>query len=101
MRRILVENARRKSRQRHGGQWQRVEAPEIAELREDERLIALDDALARLAAEDPQAAQVVELHHFAGLNHELVAEALGLTVYGARQKWTFARAWLQTELAEP
>ena len=58
---------------------------------EDSRLLALDDALSRLAAEDAQAARVVALHHFGGLSHELAAEALGLTVYQVRQKWTYAR----------
>jgi RNA polymerase sigma factor (TIGR02999 family) len=103
MRRILVENARRKARLRHGGQRQRLDAAEIAEIAEsddDDRLIALDEALARLAAEDPQAAKVVELHHFAGLSHDAVAESLAITVYCARQKWTYARAWLQAELAD-
>ena len=66
----------------------------------DDRLIALDDALTRLAAEDPVAARVVELHHFAGASHEAVADALGVTVYVARQKWTYARAWLRDAMAE-
>jgi DNA-directed RNA polymerase specialized sigma24 family protein len=62
--------------------------------------LALDEALTRLAVEDSEAAQVVELHHFAGLSHEFVAGTLGITVYQARQKWTYARAWLQSELSE-
>jgi DNA-directed RNA polymerase specialized sigma24 family protein len=64
----------------------------------DDRLLALDEALTRLAGEDPVAARVVELHHFAGLGHEQVAAALGVTVYLARQKWTYARAWLSDAL---
>ena len=60
----------------------------------DEDLLALDDALKRLASEDPVAAKVIELRQFAGLGHEQVAAALGITVYLARQKWTYARAWL-------
>jgi RNA polymerase sigma factor (TIGR02999 family) len=98
MRRILVENARRKKRLRHGGQRRRVAVTDVAEQDEDGRLLALDDALTRLAAEDPQAAQVVEMHHFGGLSHEIVAESLGLTVYRVRQKWTYARAWLRDDL---
>ena len=65
---------------------------------DDDRLLALDEALTRLAAEDSQAAQVVELHHFAGLSHELVADTRSVTVYQARQKWSYARAWLRDAL---
>jgi hypothetical protein len=61
-------------------------------------LLALDEALTLLAAEDPVAAKIVELRHFAGLGHEAVATTLGLTVYQARQKWTYARAWLRDSL---
>src|SRR5262245_35945894 len=64
MRRILVENARRRARIKHGGQFQRIETPDLAAPDEDERLLELDEALSRLAAEDPQVARVVELHHF-------------------------------------
>jgi RNA polymerase sigma factor (TIGR02999 family) len=98
MRRILIENARRKKRLRHGGQRERVELPDIPQPDDDQRLLALDEALTRLAREDPQAARVVELHHFAGLSHDQVAATLGITVYLARQKWTYARAWLQNGL---
>jgi RNA polymerase sigma factor (TIGR02999 family) len=95
MRRILVENARHKKRLKHGGQRQRVPVDDVAENDEDSRILALDEALARLAAEDRQAAQIVEMHHFCGLSHEIVAESLGLTVYRVRQKWTYAQAWLR------
>ena len=98
MRRILVENARRKSRHKHGGGLQRVDVTDLPARDPDDQLLALDDALTRLAAEDPQAAQVVEMHHFAGLSHELVAESLGVTVYQVRQKWSYARAWLRESL---
>ena len=60
----------------------------------DEDLLALDEALDRLTTEDPVAAKVVELRQFAGLGHEEIAATLGITVYLARQKWTYARAWL-------
>src|SRR5262249_25669135 len=60
--------------------------------------LARDEALSLLAAEDPVAAKVVELRHFAGAGHEDVAAALGVTVYQARQKWTYARAWLRKAL---
>jgi len=77
MRRILIENARRKSRHKHGGELRRVEMADVAKSDPDERLLALDMALTDLAAEDPQAAQVVELHHFAGLPHDVVAATMG------------------------
>lgn len=98
MRRILIENARSKTRLKHGGDLLRVPLSDIAQPDHDEQLLALDEALTLLAAEDTQAAQVVELHHFAGLSHELVASALGITVYQARLKWDYARAWLQAAL---
>jgi RNA polymerase sigma factor (TIGR02999 family) len=102
MRRILVENARRKKRLRHGGGRQRVELQDqaVAEPAADEDLLALDEVLTRLAEEDALAARVVELRHFAGLGHEQVAATLGLTVYQARQKWTYARAWLRDALGK-
>jgi RNA polymerase sigma factor (TIGR02999 family) len=98
MRRILVENARRKRRQKHGGRLRRAELTDAPSPSPDDRLLALDEALARLAGEDRLAAQVVELRHFAGLGHEQIAAALGVTVYQARQKWTYARAWLSDAL---
>jgi RNA polymerase sigma factor (TIGR02999 family) len=100
MRRILVENARRKSRHKHGGGFQRVLAADVPAQEPEDQLLALDEALTRLAAEDLQAAQVVSLHHFAGLSHEIVAETLGVSVYRARQKWNYARAWLRDALTD-
>jgi RNA polymerase sigma factor (TIGR02999 family) len=99
MRRILVETARRKQRQRHGGGRRREELADVAAPAADDRVLALDEALTRLAGEDPVAARVVKLRHFAGLGHEQVAEILQVTVYQARQKWTYARAWLRDVLA--
>jgi RNA polymerase sigma factor (TIGR02999 family) len=103
MRRILVDAARRKRRQKHGGRLERLERLELHEVPDrdaDGRLLALDDALTRLAAEDPVAARVVEIRQFAGLGHDAVAAALGITVYAARQKWTYARAWLRDAISE-
>ena len=100
MRRILIENARRKSRLKHGGLLRRVELTDLPEPDDAAQLMALDEALTQLALEDSRAAQVVELHHFAGLSHDAVAQALGLTVYEARQKWAYARAWLLSALAD-
>lgn len=100
MRRILVEAARRKKRQKHGGERSRVELVDVASRDPDDRLLALDDALSRLAAEDPLAARVVELRHFTGAGHDAIAKALGLTVYAVRQKWTYARAWLRAAMTD-
>ena len=95
MRRVLVDHARSRNREKRGGGIGRAELPDVPAPDPDERLLALDDALTRLAAEDPIAAKVVELRHFAGLGHEEIAAALDITVYAARQKWTYARAWLR------
>ena len=100
MRRILVENARRKRRDKHGGDWKRIELVDNIASPSSSKLVDLDDALIRLANEDPVAARVVELRYFAGFGHEEIARFLDLTVYRARQKWTFARAWLREELKE-
>jgi RNA polymerase sigma factor (TIGR02999 family) len=94
MRHILVQAARRKRRQKRGGGIRRVDLADVPAPDPDENLLALDDALNRLAQEDPVAAKVIELRQFAGLGHEEIAAALGITVYLARQKWTYARAWL-------
>jgi RNA polymerase sigma factor (TIGR02999 family) len=100
MRRILVENARRKKRLRHGGGRQRVELVDSPAPADDDNLLELDEALSQLSREDPLAAKVVELRHFAGLGHQEIASVLDITVYQARQKWTYARAWLRDALAE-
>jgi RNA polymerase sigma factor (TIGR02999 family) len=94
MRHVLVEAARRKARQKRGGGRRRVDLADVPAPDPDEALLALDDALNRLASEDPVAAKVIELRQFAGLGHKEIAAALGITVYLARQKWTYARAWL-------
>jgi RNA polymerase sigma factor (TIGR02999 family) len=99
MRRILIENARRKDRYKHGKGHRRVLLADAgAPAPADDDILALDEALSQLAAEDPVAARVVELRHFAGLGHEDIAAVLGITVYLARQKWTYARAWLRHAL---
>ncbi len=99
MRRVLVDGARARRRLKRGGAI-RVELSGIPGPVADDRLIALDAALDALADRDPSATRVVELHHFAGLSHERVAETLGITVYEARRLWTFARAWLKNEMSE-
>jgi RNA polymerase sigma factor (TIGR02999 family) len=102
MRRILVDAARRKRTEKHGGGRRRVALADVPADPEDadERLLALDAALTRLAAEDPVAARVVELRHFAGLSIEDAAAALGLSRATAYRHWTYARAWLRDALEE-
>ena len=96
MRRILVEQARRKKRIKHGGDLQRVdlEGQDVPVRPPPEEILALDDALTRLAEEDPEAARVVQLHFFAGLSIEQAAEALGVSRATAYRQWSYARAWL-------
>ena len=101
MRRILVDAARRKRADKHGGDRRRVELPDLPDEPDvaDERLLALDEALSGLAAEDPVAARVVELRHFAGLSIEDAAAALGISRATAYRHWTYARAWLKDAVA--
>lgn len=102
MRRILVDAARRKRTHKHGGHHRRVELTDVPAKAEvaDEQLLALDSALTRFAAEDPVAARVVELHHFAGLSIEEAAAALGLSRATAYRHWTYARAWLRDAVSQ-
>jgi RNA polymerase sigma factor (TIGR02999 family) len=102
MRRILVDAARRKRTDKHGGNRRRIEMPDVpAEPdAEEERLLALDAALSQLATEDPVAAKVVELRHFAGLSIEDAARTLGLSRATAYRHWTYARAWLRDAISE-
>lgn len=102
MRRILVDAARRKRTERHGGQRRRVDLPDVAAQPQiaDEHLLALDAALTQFAAEDPVAARVVELRHFAGLSIEDAATALGLSRATAYRHWTYARAWLRDAISK-
>lgn len=100
MRRILIEESRRKQRIRHGGGRRQEQLAEIADEAPSDDLLAIDEALSVLAAEDAAAAKTVELRYFAGLGHEQIAAILGVTVYEARQKWTYARAWLKDFLAD-
>ncbi len=100
MRRILVEQARRKGREKHGGSSQRVTLDdlELAVELPVADLLPLDEALTTLAERDPQAAQLVQLHCFAGLSIEQAAEVLGLSPRTAYRDWAFARAWLYRAL---
>ncbi len=98
MRRILVEAARRKGRAKHGGGRRRVPLADVPEAAPPEDLIALDEALTRLAARDPTRAAVVTLRYFGGLTTAEAASALGVSVATAERYWAFSRAWLSAEL---
>jgi RNA polymerase sigma factor (TIGR02999 family) len=100
MRRILVEQARRKRRLKHGGQFQRVDLDSACAVSQPQSidLVALDEALTKLAADEPAKAELVKLRFFAGLTMPESAAALGISLATAERYWTFARAWLYSEL---
>ena len=103
MRRILVEKARRKQRLKHGGEWGRVDFDEGASLVEPPgaEILSLDEALAALAAKEPEKAKLVKLRYFAGLSLDETAALLGISRATAKRHWAFARAWLFAELEDP
>jgi RNA polymerase sigma factor (TIGR02999 family) len=100
MRRILIENVRRKRRQKSGGALRRVplDPSQLSSVSPAEDLLDLNDALESLAAEDPQAAQFVKLRYFTGLSVEEAAEMVGLSRSAACAHWAYARAWLHRRL---
>jgi RNA polymerase sigma factor (TIGR02999 family) len=114
MRRILVERARRRQRIRHGGGHQRVDFerldPAKLTLADDvdvaddvghaDELLALDEALDRLAVHEPQAADVVKLRYFGGLTADQAADSLGISLRTANRQWAYARAWLYQQLTK-
>jgi len=100
MRRLLIDSARRKQAEKHGGGWQRLDVLDV-ELAVDstgEDLLAVDDAVSKLAAQEPLLAKIVELRFFAGLTLQQTAEALNISLRTANRHWTYARAWLRREL---
>jgi RNA polymerase sigma factor (TIGR02999 family) len=102
MRRILLNQARDKKRQKRGGGWQRLDldAVAVADDATDEQLLALDEALQRLEQENPVCAQLVKLHFFTGLTLGESAAALGLARRTADRHWAYARAWLYQALSQ-
>jgi RNA polymerase sigma factor (TIGR02999 family) len=100
MRRILVERARSKGRAKRGGNWQRVdfEKLDVVTSVSPDQLVALDDALARLASLDHLAGELVKLRYFSGMALDQAAAALGITPRTAYRHWAYARAWLCSEL---
>jgi RNA polymerase sigma factor (TIGR02999 family) len=102
MRRILIESARRKGRLKHGGNRERVSLDDV-DLAIDglpEDVVALDEALTKLAAEKPLMVQAIELRYFAGLTLEQIAEILGVSERTVSSYWTYAKAWLYREITE-
>jgi RNA polymerase sigma factor (TIGR02999 family) len=101
MRRILTENARRKRRLRRGGEGQRIPLDEadLAAEAADDRLLAVDEVLDRLAAEEEKVAEVVKLRYFVGMTIEQTADVLGISVRTANRHWAYARAWLYQQLS--
>ena len=100
MRRILIEQSRRKKTLRRGGEFVRIELEEPAEPRtaDPDDLLALDEALTKLAVVDAASAELVKLRYFAGLTVEEAAKALSISPRTAKRNWAFARAWLQREI---
>jgi RNA polymerase sigma factor (TIGR02999 family) len=100
MRRILTDNARRKLRVRHGGGQQRVEFADCATAVDSEadHILAVSDALEKLARVDPQRAELVKLRYFVGLSFAEAADVLGISEPTAKRYWSFARAWLYEEI---
>lgn len=101
MRRILVENARRRIRQKRGGQGHRIELSEamLSVSPPPDEVLAVDEALVKLQAEDEAAAQLVKLRFFVGLSIEEAAQVLNVSRATAYRHWTYAKAWLRCELA--
>jgi RNA polymerase sigma factor (TIGR02999 family) len=100
MRRILIDRARRKQAIRHGGHLERADADavEIAAAENDDQLLAVHEALDRLAAHDPVKAELVKLRYFVGLTIGQAAEVLGISEPTAKRYWSYARAWLYREI---
>lgn len=102
MRRILIEKARRKGRLKRGGDFNRVSLEEVEASSETSQLdlMALDEAINKLAKEFPDKAEIVRLRFFAGLSHEEVGEILGVSTVTIKRHWRFARVWLHRQMQE-
>ena len=101
MRRILIDRARRRKAERHGGGLQRTEFVEdgiLASTEDDDEILAVNEALQRFTGLEPRKAQVVKLRYFVGMTIEETAEALDISAPTAKRDWTYAKAWLFREL---
>ena len=100
MRRILVDRAREKGREKRGGKFKKldIDAIDLATTVAPDQLLAVDEALAKLAVNDANAAKIVELRYFAGLTIDEAGKALGISTATAYRHWNYARAWLHSEL---
>src|SRR5436190_23832249 len=99
MRRILVDSARRKRTRRHGGGHQRVELEDVKlAVENDDQLLAVNDAVEKLATTDKQKAELVKLRYFVGMTIEEAAQVLGISEGTAKRHWAYARAWLYEEI---
>jgi RNA polymerase sigma factor (TIGR02999 family) len=100
MRRILIDRARRKQTQRHGGEYQRLDLEDLdlAAPAADDQLLALNEALDKFAREHPVQADLVKLRYFGGMTNEEVAQILGISISTVKNYWTFSRAWLLNEI---
>jgi RNA polymerase sigma factor (TIGR02999 family) len=103
MRRILIDHARRRNALRRGGDLERVELDDLdlaapVTVHADARLLALDEALQKLALEDPAKAELIRLRYYAGLTIEDAAETMGISEATAKRWWSFSRAWLYAEM---
>jgi RNA polymerase sigma factor (TIGR02999 family) len=101
MRCILIDRARRKSRQRHGGAFQKIDFEDfdLATPEPDDQMLALHEALDKLATAFPRQAEVVKLRYFGGLTNQEAAEILGVSLATVKNYWTFSRTWLFQEIA--
>jgi RNA polymerase sigma factor (TIGR02999 family) len=100
MRRILIDRARSKARLRHGGEWQRLDIEQVTIAKEDgdDTVLAVHEALNKLASQDALKAEIVKLRYFVGMNHQEIAGALDISEPTVRRHWAFARSWLYAEL---
>ena len=100
MRRVMIDNARRKQAQRHGGGQERldIESLDLAAPMKDDQLLALDEALERFEAREPEKARLVKLRFYAGLSIAEASEVMGISEPTATRYWAYARAWLYREL---
>ena len=102
MRRILIDRARHKLAARHGGGRQRIELDELnlAAPDDDQRLLAVNEALDELAKKSPAQAEVVKLRYFAGMTNEEIAQTMGISISSVKNYWTFARAWIFNKIKQ-